>query len=98
MDAAVGRESARWWRRAALAVGGVLGVAVGFYGSIFGPYYLGAVGLVLAVVGGVNGRKPGARMALTVGLAIVVGSLLYVTLGFLLPGAPRSGSGSGVGG
>ncbi|MFE6733397.1 hypothetical protein [Microbacterium sp. NPDC057650] len=96
MDAAVGRESARWWRRAAWVIAGVLGLAAGLFGSVFGPYYIGAVGLALAVVGGVNGQKPGARMALAVGLGIIVGALLYVTLGFLMPGAPRSGSGSGV--
>ncbi|UJP10899.1 hypothetical protein L2X99_04560 [Microbacterium sp. KUDC0406] len=97
MDATVRRESAGRWRRAAVVVGALLGLAIGLFGSIFGPYYVGAVGLFLAALGFVDAKRPWARFVLVVGLAIVAGACVYVLLGILTPDGAGSGSGSGVG-
>ncbi|REJ04475.1 hypothetical protein DY023_13565 [Microbacterium bovistercoris] len=80
-----------------LAVGAVLGTAAGLFGSVFGPYYPGALGLVLAALGLVGARRRWGRLVLVIGLALFTGALLYVVLGLLAPSAPRSGSSGALG-
>lgn len=80
-----------------MVLAAVIGVPIGLYGSIFGPYYSIAVGAVLVIVGMI-GTVRGARwnrILLIFGAAIIVGAALYFTIGVLTPDGASSGFGSG---
>ncbi|HCS60876.1 MAG TPA: hypothetical protein DIW46_05680 [Microbacterium sp.] len=80
-----------------MVLAAVIGVPVGLYGSIFGPYYSIAVGAILVVVGVirvVHGVRWG-RILLIFGAAVIVGAALYFMIGVLTPDGASSGFGSG---
>lgn len=77
----------------AMVLAAVIGVPVGLYGSIFGPYYSIAVGAILVIVG-VSGTVRGARwnrIVLIFGAAVIVGAALYFMIGVLTPDGANSG-------
>lgn len=80
-----------------MVLAAIIGVPVGFYASIFGPYYPMAIGAVLVIVG-VIGTVRGARwnrIVLIFGAAVIVGAALYFMIGVLTHDGASSGSGSG---
>lgn len=80
-----------------LVLAAVIGVPVGLFGSIFGPYYSIAVGAIL-VIFGMIGTVRGAgwnRILLIFGAAVIVGAALYFMIGVLTPDGASSGFGSG---
>jgi hypothetical protein len=80
-----------------LALVAAVGLLLGFYGAIFGPWYPMVLGAVVAVVGVilVVRSAPWGRVLLTWGVAVILGAALYVVIGVLTPDAAGSGSGSG---
>ena len=80
-----------------MVLAAIIGVPVGLYGSIFGPYYSIAVGAILVVIG-LIGTVRGVRwnrILLIFGAAVIVGAALYFMIGVLTPDGASSGFGSG---
>ncbi|MGM7680499.1 hypothetical protein [Microbacterium sp. A94] len=78
-----------------MVLAAIIGVPIGLYGSIFGPYYSVAVGAFLVIVGAI-GTVRGARwnrILLIFGAAVIVGAASYFMIGVLTP----DGAGSGFG-
>lgn len=77
----------------------IIGTAVGFVGSIFGPFYTLAAGITVAIVGGmasgVSRRSIWPKIVLAIGIALIVGAGVYLLLGLIMPQGASSGSGSG---
>ena len=72
---------------------GIVGLLIGLYGSIFGPFYVMIVGFLLAVwgvIGIVRKTRPG-RSVTIFGAAIIVGALLYIAIGVFTPDGASSG-------
>ena len=80
-----------------MVLGAIIGVPLGFFGSIFGPYYAIAIGAALAIVGVIGTLRGGrwSRVLLVFGIAVMVGAAIYTTIGLLTPDGAGSGSGSG---
>lgn len=91
-----GRPTKRSGRGIVLGVVALAAVAAGLFGSIFGPAYSAAVGVILAVVGviGVARGAHWARFLLLIGGGLVVGSALYVLLGILTSDGSASAAGT----
>lgn len=71
----------------------IIGVPVGLYGSIFGIYYpiaVGAILVIVGVIGTVRGVRWG-RILLIFGVAVIVGAALYFMIGVLTPDGASSG-------
>lgn len=80
-----------------LALVAAVGLLLGLYGSIFGPFYPMALGAVVAVAGAIvmMRRAPWGRVLLTWGIAVILGAALYLAIGLLTPDGAGSGSGTG---
>jgi hypothetical protein len=80
----------------AMVLGAIIGVPLGLYGAIFGPYYAIAIGTALAIVGVIGTVRGGrwSRALLIFGIAVIVGATIYITIGLLAPDGASSGSGS----
>ncbi len=80
----------------AVAVG-IVGAAVGFIESAFGPYLALLIGAAIVVLGVIVRRWDAAwsTLLLLFGAAMCAGALLYVALGLLGTSAPSSGFGTG---
>ena len=86
---------AGFWMDVGAAV--IVGASVGFFGSIFGPFIMMPVGLIVTAVGGIAAfrAKTWAPVVLTAGIAVVIGAGAYILLGVMLPHGSGSGSGNG---
>lgn len=77
----------------------ILGLIAGYFGSIFGPFYILVAGVITAVVGGIALGTPRGRtwprVVLVIGIAVAVGASAYILVGLLLPQGSGSGSGGG---
>lgn len=79
-----------------MVLAAIIGLPVGLYGSMFGPYYSIGVGAFLVIVG-VIGTVRGARwnrILLVFGAAVIVGAALNFMIGVLTPDGASSGFGS----
>lgn len=90
------RSPSRWlW----LGLPAVMGLIAGYYGSIFGPFYILIAGVVTTAVGGIAlGNRRGRtwpRVVLVIGIAVVIGASAYILVGLLTPQGSGSGSGGG---
>ncbi len=74
-----------------------VGLLLGLYGSIFGPFYPMALGAVVAVVGAIVMVRgaPWGRVLLASGIAVILGAALYIAIGVLTPDGAGSDSGTG---
>lgn len=94
MNSIVEEEPAPKHMTLAVILGVVAGV-IGFFGSIFGPVYIGAIGVVLVIAGLAGRRRAWGIFALKIGLGIVAGACAYVILGLLIPDGAASVHGRG---
>lgn len=65
-------------------------VVFGLFGSVFGPFYSAVAGVTIVLVSVAIGlREVGwGRALLVIGVGVIVGALLYVTLGLARAGEP----------
>ncbi|MGL3805361.1 hypothetical protein ACSYDW_04630 [Paeniglutamicibacter sp. R2-26] len=80
----------------AMVLVAIIGLPLGLFGSIFGPYYALVLGAALAIVGMLGSLRGGrwSRVLLVFGIAVVAGTAIYILLGLLVPEGAGSGSGS----